>query len=181
MVSDHSETVVCLDTGEVSTAAAAEMLTDFLVARNIITVNLQRDDLMQPSAWRPGASWLSVLEPDPAMCLNLANDGVDIVTERAVHHPVENYEPPTCIRCATSYDEEAHHATIEPWLAGTEPVLTCSSCNWSALAGDWPATWTFAIGAPAVVFHNWPRLTDRFLGEVRMLIGGRTQVVRAHY
>ncbi|HEU4423171.1 MAG TPA: hypothetical protein VFR67_11615 [Pilimelia sp.] len=149
-----------------------------MLAQEIITANPNQDVLRQPSAWIPGPGWLSVLEPHPEIWRNLINNGVDIVVERQVHHPVENYEPPTCARCATAVDEDEHHAAIEPWLAGCEPVLTCRACGWSALAGDWPASWAVAVGAPAVVFNNWPPLKQSFIAELRNAMGGRTQIVR---
>lgn len=180
MVGDNSETVVRLDTDEVDVTALARTLTDFLLARKIITANLERDEVMQPSAWRAGPCWMSVLEPHPESWRDMA-DGVDVVVEPVLHHPYENYEPLTCAQCTTEYDDEAHHGVIEPWLAGSEPVLTCQVCGWSALAGDWPATWTFAVGAPAVVFHNWPSLTNGFLAELQTFMGGRTRIVRAHF
>jgi hypothetical protein len=122
-----------------------------------------------------------VLEPHPEIWRSLTNNGVDVEVERLVHHPYENYEPPTCAKCATAFDEQAHHAGIDPWLAGHEPTLTCRACGWSALAGDWPATWSVAVGAPAVVFHNWPPLTSSFVAELRGVMGGRTRIVRSHY
>jgi hypothetical protein len=180
-VSETSETVVRLDLDGPDVDALARQVTDFLLARRIITANPKRDALWQPSAWTPGPGWLSVLEPHPEIWRSMANNGVDVVTERQVHHPVENYEPPTCARCGTGCDEEEHHAAIEPWLAGCEPTLACRACGWSALAGDWPAPWAVAVGAPAVVFHNWPPLTRSFLAELRTVLGGRTRIVRAHY
>jgi hypothetical protein len=179
-VSESSEAVVRLDL-DIDVEPLAEQLTGFMLARDIIAANPVRDALWQPSAWIPGPGWLSVLEPHPEIWRTLANNGVDIVVERQVHHPVQNYEPPTCARCAAAFDEDEHHAAIEPWLARGEPVLTCRVCGWSALAGDWPAKWAVAVGAPAVVFNNWPPLTRSFIAELRTVMGGRTQIVRSHY
>ena len=150
MVSDKSEAVVCLDTEGIDVAAVARTLTDLLVIRNIVTADSRPDPLLHPSAWRPGPGCSSVLEPHSPGWRDRANDGVDIVTERVLHHPHGNYEPPSCARCATSYDEEAHHAAVEPWLEGTEPVLICPVCHWSAPAGDWPATGRRLAGDMAV-------------------------------
>lgn len=47
---------------------------------------------------------------------------------------------------------------------------------------DHPGTrhgWGYAIGAPAVVFTDWPPLRDGFLTELCARLGGRTHVVRA--
>lgn len=180
-MSENSETVVRLDVDGLDVEALATRLTDLLLARGIIVANPTPDKLVQPRAWRPGPGWLAVLEPHPEIWRNLVDNGVDIVTERCVHHPGGNYEPPTCARCATTLDENEHGAALDAWAAGTEPTLVCPICAWSAPAGDWPAPWAVAIGAPAVVFHNWPPLTAAFIEELRAAMGGRTQLVRAHY
>jgi hypothetical protein len=67
---------------------------------------------------------------------------------------------------------------FDVWLVTTEPALTCRECGWTALVGDWPAPWPFVVGAPAVLFQNWPPLDPQFLSEMRALLGGRTRVVR---
>ncbi|HEU5108755.1 MAG TPA: hypothetical protein VFT95_09380 [Micromonosporaceae bacterium] len=167
--------------GGIDVGPLARKLTAFLLARGIIAANPCRDDLWQPSAWIAGAGWLSVLQPHPEAWRDVVNNGVDVVVERRVHHPVENYEPPTCGRCGAAAEEDEHDAAIEPWIAGGEPMLTCQVCGWSALVGDWPATWPVAVGAPAVVFNNWPPLMPSFTTELRAVLGGRTQLVRSHY
>jgi hypothetical protein len=178
---ESSQTIVRLDNDGLDIAALARMVTDFLLTRQIIAANPRAETLWQPSAWIPGPGWLAVLEPHPEHVRNVANNGVAIVVERQVHHPYENYRPPTCARCEAAFDEAEHHAAIEPWLAGSEPTLTCRACGWSALAGDWPATWAVAVGAPAVVFNNWPPLTPSFVAALRAVMGGRTQIVRSYY
>jgi hypothetical protein len=180
-VSESAETVVRLDLDSAGVEIVAGQLTEFLSTRGIIVANPDRDDLWQPSRWSAGPAWLSVLEPHPEIWRNVVNNGVEIVVERQAHHPYENYEPPTCAQCMAAYDAEAHHAGIDPCLAGNEPTLTCHVCGWSALAGDWPAAWAVAVGAPAVVFNNWPPLSRSFIAELRAVMGGRTQVVRSHY
>ena len=80
----------------------------------------------------------------------------------------------------SSSPPDVHHETIEPWLAGDEPTIACSNCGWSALIGDWASEFTFAIGAPAIVFNNWPMFKEAFVAELRALLGGRTFVVRTH-
>jgi hypothetical protein len=126
----------------------------------------------------PGPRWEALVVPAPGneSFLTWANNGVDIVAERQVHHPVANYEPPTCGRCGVAIDPDAHHALLEEWLAVKEPEVACASCGWTALIGDWPAEWGFAVGAPAVVFNNWPILTDEFVASLRSAFGGRTHL-----
>ncbi len=180
-MSESSQTVVRLDT-DLAVAQVANRVLAFLLDRRIVVRNERRQALWHPSEWAHGPAWRSVVAPDESPdWTRLANNGVDVIVERALHHPTENYEPPWCDRCRTVFDEIEHHAAAEGWILGEEPTLTCHGCGWSALAGDWPAEWALAVGAPAVEFHNWPPLTERFVSDLRDVVGGRTQFVRAHY
>jgi hypothetical protein len=111
---------------------------------------------------------------------SVANTGVDIITERQVFHPAENYEPPTCPVCESPIDEEAHHDLIDDWLSGPEPMLKCPTCRSSALVGDWRGEWTFHVGELAVTFNNWPPLSDEFMENLGRRLGTRWRVVLAH-
>jgi len=168
-----------MDTNGVDVQVVAEKVIDFLLARQVITANPRRDALLQPSIWAAGQGWLSVLQPHPEFWRHLVNNGVDVVLERELHHPLEYYEQPTCGGCHALLDQDVHHAALDVWLAGSEPTLSCRACGWSALVGDWPVTWAAAIGAPAVVFHNWPPLNTAFIAELRAVMGGRTQLVQS--
>jgi hypothetical protein len=179
-VSQGREIVVRLDVAGSEVQAVADKVTEFLLARHVIARNPRRDQLWDPSEWIPGAGMVSVLEPHHELQRILANNGVDVIVERALYHPFESYEPPVCARCACAFDEQEHCGTIEAWMDGTEPTLTCRACGWSALAGDLPVTSAMAVGAPAVAFNNWPPLTQPFTTELREVMCGRTQIVRAH-
>lgn len=175
-------TVVRLDTPEAEVAGLGRELTQWLLEKGVVQANSKRDELWQPSQWMPGPRWRDVVEEGPwnEHFMTTANNGVDVELKRQVYHPVESYEPPACRRCGAVLAEDVHHGTIEPWLAGDEPIVVCPNCGWSAPIGDWPAEFGFAIGAPAIVFNNWPMFKVGFLGELRLLLGGRTFVVRTH-
>jgi hypothetical protein len=113
---------------------------------------------------------------------NLANNGVDLVLGRELHHPIENFEPPTCPACARALeiDDERHAALVESWLGGVEPVAACASCRRSAPLGDWPGQWMFAVGNLAVRFNNWPPLREEFIEDLKQRIGPRCRVVLTH-
>jgi len=175
-------TVVRLDTPKPEIASLAQELSRWLLDKRVIQGNSRRDKLWQPSEWMPGPRWRDVVKDHPSnqYFATSANNGVDVEVKRDVYHPLENYEPPVCVRCGAALLEDAHHAMIEPWLAGPEPVAVCAKCGWSALIGDWPAGGGFAIGAPAVVFNNWPILRSDFLADLRSALRGRTYVVRTY-
>ena len=175
-------TVVRLNSPEGEIDQLAQKLTHWLLKEGVVSPNSKRDELWQPSEWMPGPRWRDVVEEGSwnEYFIGTANIGVDVEVERQVHHPVENYEPPPCRRCGAILPPDIHDDTIEPWLAGDEPTVVCPNCGWSALIGDWPAQFGFAIGAPAIVFNNWPMFKEPFLAELRALLGGRTFVVRTH-
>ena len=56
VASENPKAVGRLDIDQVKAAEVAQRLTDLLVDREIITANLQREHLMQPSVWRSGPS-----------------------------------------------------------------------------------------------------------------------------
>jgi hypothetical protein len=174
--------IVGIDNPEGGVASLAQKATHWLLEEGVVQPNSKRDELWQPSEWMPGSRWREVVNEGPwnEYFMTLANNGVDVDLKRQLHHPVENYESPVCLRCGAVLSEDVHHAMIEPWLAGDEPIVVCPKCGWSAPIGDWPAEFGFAIGAPAIVFNNWPMFKEAFLLELRALLGGRTLVVRTH-
>lgn len=181
-VGDLREIVVRIDADDA--AESARRAIAFLVSERVVTANPDRVELRQPSEWVAGPAAESVVEPliwTPGW-RQLRNTGVDVVVDRQVHHAVENYEPPACPTCSATLDEAAHHDLLENWWStGREPTVSCRRCGCSALLGEWPSEWPSVVGAPAVVFNNWPQLTGEFLRRLRAHLGGRTEVVRAHF
>jgi hypothetical protein len=162
-------------------AAVAAEVREWLIDREVAVVNARRDPLWRPSELAPGPAWRTAVEHEDEGFETLANNGIDVCTDRAVHDPGENFEAPVCPACRTPLTDDEYTSWVEPWLAGTEPVVRCGNCGEERLLGDWDAPWGFAIGAPAVCFNNWGILSDGFLDEVRRVTGGRTFVVRCHY
>ena len=174
-------TVVRLDGIPNDAVAVGDAVRDRLVRGGIIRANARRDKMWQPSQWEPGPAWESVVESidwGPAF-LTSSNNGVDIAVVRDTYHPVENLSPASCARCGARV-ADAYYVTLEPWVSGAEPRLTCPSCGWTALVGDWPNEWGFAVGMPAITFNNWPELTKEFLTSMLAQLGGRSRVVRTH-
>lgn len=170
--------MVALDCDDVATAASR--VRQWLLDRGVAVVNSRRDPLWQPSDLAPGPAWRTAVEYEDEGFETLANNGIDIYTDRAVHDPGENLEAPSCAACGSRLSEDAYTALVEPWVAGGEPAVACGTCGEERPLGDWGAPWGLAVGAPAVCFNNWGILSEEFLDEVRRLIGGRTFVVRGH-
>jgi hypothetical protein len=168
-----------LDGGDV--ASTAVRLRQWLLDRGVAAMNTRRDPLWQPSELAPGPAWRTAVASADQGFETLANNGIDISTDRVVHDPGENFEAPSCPACGTRLNDGEYTALVEPWLAGGEPVVRCGMCGEERLLGDWDAPWGLAVGAPAVCFNNWGILSEEFVDEVRGLVGGRTFVVRSHY
>jgi hypothetical protein len=179
-MSENATTIVELSLHAAGARARAAELTRWLLDTGIVIPNTERDELWEPSEYRAGPSVRTATELWSADDAQLANNGVDVVVERMLHHPSENYEPPACPMCATVLGEEAHESLGDAWLAGPEPLVRCDACGAEALIGDWPGEWTFHVGDLAVSFNNWPPLNDAFLEEVRRRIGPRSRVVLEH-
>ena len=165
------EVVVRIDT-DVDVVDRARRLTKALVETQVIVERAGREQ-----RYGPGPAAATVLEPGVEW-VELDDTGVDISARRSVYHSFGNWARPNCNRCGAPLERGAMQAALDAWFAAAEPVLTCPRCGWTALVGDWPAPWPFAVGAPAVVFQNWPPLDPQFLSEVRAAIGGRSRVVR---
>lgn len=167
----HREVVVRIDT-EGDPADIARRLARGLVEFRIV-VDLPRHDL----TYGPGPAAATAIERGTPW-VDHGDTEVSISTERTMYNAFGQAARPNCDRCGTQADRLAVQTACDAWFVATEPDLTCQACGWTALVGDWPAPWPFAVGAPAVVFENWPPLDPQFLSEVRALIGGRTRVVR---
>ena len=156
-------------------------MRQWLLDQGVAVVNTRRDPLWQPSELTPGPAWRTAVAGEDEGFETLANNGVDIYTDRLVHDPGENFEAPSCPACATRLGDDEYTALVERWLAGGEPLVPCGTCGEEHPLGDWDAPWGLAVGAPAVCFNNWGILSEEFLEQIRRLMGGRTFVVRAHF
>jgi len=158
-------------------AAAKKLLLD----EGIVVPNERRDALWQPSEYRAGPR---AIEVAPALAhehiRKLANNGVDFVCERQVHHGIENYEPPQCPACHVASDPDAHSALVEPWLEGGEPSFVCQACGAANLVGDWVGKFTFQVGEAAVRFNNWSDVDTAFLAKLGASLGPRARIVYEH-
>ena len=171
--------MVALEDGDVATVAAR--VRRWLLDRGVAVINTRRDPLWQPSELAPGPAWRTAVAYEDEGFETLANNGIDIYTDRVVHNPGENFEAASCPACGTRLSDDEYTALVEPWLADGEPVVPCATCGEARPLGDWDAGGGLAVGAPAVCFNNWGILLDEFVDEVRRLIGRRTFVVRSHY
>ena len=79
---------------------AAE-ITQWLLGTGIMVPNTNRDELWQPSEYLAGPNVRTATELWSSDDARLANNGVDVVVERMLHHPSENYEPPACPTCGS--------------------------------------------------------------------------------
>jgi hypothetical protein len=72
-------------------------------------------------------------------------------------------------------------AAFATWAEAAEPEVTCAHCGWTAVLGDWQSEWPSAVGGPTIKFNNWPELAQDFLSDLQSRLGGRAEIVRAHY
>jgi hypothetical protein len=178
-MSETAITLVELDVAPDVAAQRAEALTGWLLAEGVVVRNPTPDPLWQPSAFLPGPR-SGAVAPDAAPFVDLANRGVDVIARRELHHPAENYEPPPCPVCRTPIEADEHRTLIEPWLAGTEPAVTCHTCGETNRIGDWSHRFTYSIGNLAVRFNNWTPLSDEFTTELGSRLGSRWRLVLKH-
>jgi DNA-directed RNA polymerase subunit RPC12/RpoP len=167
-MSDHSVYVVRLDppAGEVDALAAS--VRAWMVEEGVVTED-----------GSPGDRWRSVLndvETDPSVSAFAA---VSVETEWQVFTAMGNLTPPTCARCGAQRPEDIDYVE-EWWVTRVEPEITCPSCGWTALDGDWPGPFWLAASDLAVRFWDWPLLSEQFLAAVRARLGGRTRVIYEH-
>jgi hypothetical protein len=181
-VSENALTVVEISLTGAEARARASEIREWLLGTGVIKPNPRLDPIDQPSEFAPGDAVRTATPdyPDAWDGTPLANNGVDIITTREVHHPIENYEPPNCPSCDAPLDGEFHQGLIEPWLKGPEPVVHCQSCGVATPLGDWPGEWTFQVGELAVRFNNWPPISDEFINDVGRRLGARWRVVIEH-
>ncbi|MCC3279096.1 hypothetical protein LJ754_08020 [Arthrobacter sp. zg-Y40] len=71
---------------------------------------------------------------------------------------------------------------ISDWdQGGTEPLLTCTGCSWTALLGDWKISSCMAVTHLAVIIdHTWSNLADPLMEALRTDLGGRWAYVHRH-
>jgi len=178
-VSDTALTVVEISIGPLEAIDRADSVARWLLGTGVVVPNAERHELRQPSALRAGPA---VRRAAPAWDDTHAarpNNGVDVIAERMLFHPIAAYAPPRCPACRHPLDEEHHDLLVRPWLTGREPAVTCTACGAAHLLGDWPGT--FQVGELAVRFNNWPPLAEEFLAELGTRLGRRWRLVHERY
>jgi len=178
-VSDVCITVVEISIGPLVAADRADTVIEWLLRTGVVELNPNRNELWQPSVYRPGPGVRTAVpswqEPD----YTLVNNGVDVIVERQLYHPLGAYRPAACPACARRLDEAVHETYAAPWLAGNEPDVRCPGCAVVHPLGDWPDS--FQVGELAVSCHNWPPLADAFLIALGQRLGPRWRVVHEYY
>lgn len=177
-MSESAITLVELDvTTDVAAGRAAD-ISDWLLAEGVVVRN-PAPDLHQPCALVPGPKAGDVA-PDAWRFLGLSNSGVDVIANRDIHHPVENYEPPPCPARKNPLDADDHHSLIEAWMAETEPAVTCPTCGEANRIGDWVQEFTFYVGNLAVRFNNRTPLSEEFKAHLGPRLGAPWRTVLEH-
>lgn len=178
-VSDDCVTVVEISVGPLEAADRADTVIGWLLDTGVVAENARRDQMWQPSAYRPGPRVRTAAPGWQETDYTLANNGVDVLVERQLYHALSAYVPPACPRCGHRLDEATHESLVEPWLEGREPAARCDSCGRITPLGDWPDS--CQVGELAVTFHNWPPLAETFVAELGAQMGPRWRVVHERY
>jgi len=178
-VSDEAFTVVEISVGALEAIDRAESVARWLLDTGVVGPNPQRDRLRQPSALRAGPAVRRAAPTWDDAYASRTNNGVDVLAERTLFHPIAAYAPPRCPSCQHPLDEELHDRLVRPWLEGHEPAVTCAHCGATHPLGDWPDS--YQVGELAVRFNNWPPLADDFLAELGAHLGPRWRVVHERY
>jgi len=180
-MSEHAVIVCELSATRAEAPERARAAKQWLLERGIIQPNAARDELWQPCEFLPGPHAIDVA-PEFALehWRNLWNNGVDIVAERRLHHPIENYDPPPCPTCGAARVDHPVADSFDPWLEGQELLAVCAGCGESHLLGDWVSAFSWYVAEIAVYFHNWPIIDGAFFEELGALLGPRWRIVYQH-
>jgi hypothetical protein len=177
-MSENRITIVDLDVDLDAAAVRALEVTDWLLESRVVIRNPNPDAIMQPSDLVPGPR-VTEASPEAHQFIGLWNNGVDVVARRELHHPFGNEEAAPCPVCGTAMPD-GDRDSIEAWIEGVEPIVTCGTCGTPNRIGDWVHPFTFYVGNLAVCFNNWSPLTDEFTTKLGDRLGHRWRVVLAH-
>lgn len=104
------------------------------------------------------------------------------VAKRDLYHAGDSAGGPVCPRCGTELPLMSVISRISDWdQGGTEPLLTCTECSWTALLGDWKVSSCMVVAHLAVIIdHTWSNLADPLIQALRTDLGGRWAYVHRH-
>lgn len=184
-MSSHADCVVI--TAELDAAGLERVLDRTLRHLQRIGVLGARESMPGALAsYPPGAAAELACAPDDAQFLRFARacevrlgDGA---SGRGIFGAGESTGDGTrCPACSAPLELGAAFTdAIEDWYRGGRGEMTCPSCGASAPITSWPAERPLGFGCAALVWREWPPLSDAFVSELRAVIAHPLVVVHEH-
>lgn len=188
----YYERIVDVEVSAEEAGPLAERMAGWMVAEGLITRETTGELVYSPHAdegYVPGADWARAVADatDP----DWMPGPVAVVVGRHHHVGGQGMDEPeyaVCPRCTArtvviDYPErfEADEAVWKPFREGItaweetgEGSAPCTACGASVPVTEWEWDSSFALGALAFDFWNWPPLADGFLTEFARQLGHRT-------
>jgi hypothetical protein len=184
---DWTQAVVDVEVDEAEAAELADRVIAHLVDRGIVVAELS-DSGLGSDGHRPGPRCSeAIAEPEHSQAesfRSLRTNGVCAEVGRAIHAtPDEPDEPEVvCPACSQRIAPEIWFDAAEEWCNDAGPALVaCPGCRVVTPVRSVPAGEEMILGSLALVFWNWPPLSDDFLDELRTILSPRSVVQTAKW
>lgn len=179
-MSGNHQDIVAPDVPESQATDLAAKAVTWLQGQGIIAKN-PSPCAMDPdaTAYAPGPRWQPAAE-DHARFLNLAVNGVELVTSRTIFDTGGNGIELTCVSCSKAFEPgDGYIQAIDAWAAGDDDaVYACDHCGHETRLVDWTGPYACGVGCLGLIFWNWPPLRPQFVLSLGQTLGARVTVVR---
>jgi len=151
---------------------AAEICA-WLIAESIIASKLSDCILNKNLGYSIGKQAYKAVTTPSLLPFNLAINGLELVTERAVFSTeLEKLICPTCRSNIASDDWD-----LMPWVEQESTGIICPQCAREASIRQYNFKPTWGFSNLGFTFWNWPTLTQQFITEFETRLGCTVSVV----
>ena len=178
-MSDSAQIIVDIEVDAERAPALAGMVRAWLVSEEIVEREQSDSVLSSTGGHRPGRCCRTAIKTEDNQFLRLQTNGVEIVVGRRVFDAGGNGIELSCGSCRHDFEPgEPWMDAVSAWWVGDDRAgFACPSCGQKTLLTEWRGPWPWGFGNLAVIFWNWPPLSDGFIQVLSQQLGHRTVMV----
>ena len=177
-MSDHFTSIVPVKRTILEPEKLGARLVDWLSKQRVID-SVATDCTLGEMGYPPGENYESILQEKDSQLMNLATNGLEVITERHVfHNGGTDLDQILCKICGADLIEEDWQTAIGGWYESSEDEnLPCPKCQNTCSITEYAFVPPWGFSNFGLTFWNWNAFDAGFVRDVENFIGAEVVVV----